>query len=348
MDVVIVGGGISGLTAAALLRHLPLVRSCTVLERDQHDAWRSQGYGLSLRKDLGLSALAAIGINSKEGLGSPVRAFRFYNGDVILLELAPLSERSPHYTEQASRPALHAALADCCKFDTDDRMRRKFDCTAVGYAPGNANGDRATVLLSDGSTLAADLVLACDGSRSKLRAQMHPQSIGSLGITLVTGKASGTHLVSAHVNASSAALAMHPSGHTFFAALSDSTRADLGWSLGVPHTAVQHAALENLSPPERLQYVKTVMSASGWPHCAPDFIAATSVDSLRLVNLRDVPVPHTFVDGRVVLLGDAAHSMTPFRWPWRQHRHGRCSRTCGVSQACCRGGQHPRRCAQDI
>ncbi|MEW2412433.1 FAD-dependent oxidoreductase [Streptomyces sp. NPDC046866] len=166
--LIIVGGGIGGLaTALATARQ---GHEVLVLERAPEFA--EIGAGIQLAPN-GLHALDRL------GLGEAVRStavqmdeLRFMDGvtgeHVVSLDL------TEHYRERFGNPyavvhraELHTELLEACR--AVDTIELRSAATAVGYEQDAAG---ATVLLEDGERITGDALIGADGIHSAIRAQL--------------------------------------------------------------------------------------------------------------------------------------------------------------------------------
>ncbi|WP_203722037.1 FAD-dependent monooxygenase [Streptomyces coelicoflavus] len=168
MELVVVGGGIAGLaTALAAVRHGHRVR---VLERAGEFA--EIGAGIQLAPN-GLRALDRLGLGDTVRAGAVrMEELRFMDGvtgaHVVSL---PLTER---YRERFGNPyvvvhraELHSSLLAACR--ASDLIELRGGCAAAGYEQSSAD---ATVLTAGGERITADAVIGADGIHSAIRHQL--------------------------------------------------------------------------------------------------------------------------------------------------------------------------------
>ena len=284
--VVIVGGGIGGLTLAALLRRRDV--ACTVVERAQ--AWAPVGAGIALSINA-MSILRRLGL--QEDLlarGRQVRRADITNaGGTVLAstDLTALEER--HGPSVAvHRADLHEVLLGAASPEEvlAGTTVRSFEQL----------GDAVDVSLEDGSQRRCDVLVGADGLRSRVR-------------ELLCG-----------------AVPVRYSGYTCWRFVLENTlgieRVAEMWGRGrrfgiVPmgrgglycfttlDAPSDHPPLQSIGPNELRALYR------GFSGDVPAILEALSPETPLLHNdLSDVLAPR-FASGRVVLLGDAAHATTP-------------------------------------
>lgn len=279
---VIVGGGIAGLAAARVLAGDG--RDVVVIERSR--TWRPAGAALTLARN-------AMAVLDDVGAGSAVRGVgRRIDGAVIAdAHGTPLGAVSRGWPEQYAvrRTDLHDCLVDGLASRIEVRLGTTVDRLT-------AAADHVTCHVSDGATIAAELVLGADGVGSQVR-------------SLLLG---------------AAAPAVRYAGYTCWRLLT--TLADppgtaveqwgRGQRVGVvplPDTEVYVFLTANAppggsdagGPAELRRRFNTFGGPAGRALAALD--EGTAVLRNDIVELDGV----AFGTGRVALVGDAAHAMTP-------------------------------------
>jgi 2-polyprenyl-6-methoxyphenol hydroxylase-like FAD-dependent oxidoreductase len=293
--IVIVGGGLGGLTLANALQQLTSDVKVTLLERDRDAASRPQGYGIGLTKSGGLGVLKRLGLLEEiEKAATSSLALRFLTpaGRTLLL-LPPQPPASDRYVIMAPRDKLRAVLLR----NVADTVRWGMRC--VGYRAG----PRPTVQLEDGGELSADLIVACDGVRSRLRAQMHGDSLHYLGLSGVGGV---VRRPVSHPLIAAGTFMTLGRGKSFF--VSEYGGGAAIWFLTMHATEKQFLPLAPSGLRELVQ-----REVGDWHEPISELISNTQDSDLTVRDLYDrepLPVAHTT---GVVLLGDACHPMTPFR-----------------------------------
>ncbi|MBO0752002.1 MAG: FAD-dependent monooxygenase, partial [Bradyrhizobiaceae bacterium] len=167
-SIVVVGGGLGGLTTALALAHHG--RPVRVLEGAP--AFGAIGYGIQFGPNV-FHVLDRIGLRGAvlESADEP-RALVMFDAlsgrDVTRIPAGPpLRSRFGHPYIVIHRVDLHEALLDACRRDplvtlVPDAMVTRFD----------DHGDGVTVATEDGRTFCGPALIAADGVRSRIRTQL--------------------------------------------------------------------------------------------------------------------------------------------------------------------------------
>jgi 2-polyprenyl-6-methoxyphenol hydroxylase-like FAD-dependent oxidoreductase len=283
--VAVVGAGIGGLTAAIALSRV----GCDVLVVERARTLAAVGAGISLWPS-GLAALAEIGLE------------------------AAVVERGAEFASLAICTSAGAILNSFDRVAVEQRlgglgvMMRRADlqqvlATAAGHVPiqlgvgcervtGSATG--ASLSLSDGRILSADIVVGADGLRSQVRESVAP------GAPKYTGLTSWRAVIDEDLGVYDAWLSVG-SGKQFLASPLPDSRTYVSGLLPAPAGA--GGAIANT--------VECLRDAfRGWHDPIPRLIEAHDTDCYW-TDVYHRRAPTRLVWSRIVLIGDAAHPMTP-------------------------------------
>jgi 2-polyprenyl-6-methoxyphenol hydroxylase-like FAD-dependent oxidoreductase len=295
-SAVVVGGGIGGLTAAVALRQVGW--RVTVLERAA--TFGEIGAGITLLSN-GLRCLDAIGLgDAVRGSGMPVLAIGMRTEKGRWLSRidgdgADLDARMGTTTLVLHRAELHKILREALPAPA-----LIAGAVTTGIY-GGADGGPAEVRFTDrdrgrDSLLRAELVVGADGVHSWVRAQRWPDAPAPVYSGSTTWRAVTTQ--------SSAAV----------------TEMSLSWGQGtefgvmplVDGRTYWYAAAnagEGQRNPDELEELRRRFGA--WHEPIPAVLAHTQPEAVLRHDIYRLPKLDSYHRGSVVLLGDAAHAMTP-------------------------------------
>jgi 2-polyprenyl-6-methoxyphenol hydroxylase-like FAD-dependent oxidoreductase len=152
----IVGGSLAGLFAAHLLRAIGW--EVTVFERTPGDL-ASRGAGLGTHDAL-LKVAQRIGLTFDNTMGVAIQAYACVDRDGHVLHEMPLRRM------MSSWGAIYRPLKD--------RLPAQFYQAGCALARVETNAVDVTAILTDGSRVTGDLLIAADGFRSTVREQFQP------------------------------------------------------------------------------------------------------------------------------------------------------------------------------
>jgi 2-polyprenyl-6-methoxyphenol hydroxylase-like FAD-dependent oxidoreductase len=289
---IVVGGGIAGLAAAASL----LRQGWEVTVVEQAREFTEVGAGLAVTAN-GMSALASLGLAG----GARTAGHRIHIAGTMdqrgrwLLRIPRGTTPDPSQEVHGiHRQELHRLLLDAAssaQFVSGTRV------TSVD--PGRPDGAQAVVHgVSERGVeeFRADLLVAADGIRSQIRGQLAPATSPRY-----SGKSSWRGIVDDDSLIADEFTVVWGPG-TEFGAVRIS--ADQVYWYGYTHSPAGWRW-----PDEKAAAIRHF---SGWAEPAPSLIARTPVDQLMRHDVHSLAPPvKTFVYGRTVLIGDAAHAMVP-------------------------------------
>lgn len=280
MRAVVIGAGIGGLATAAGLRRAGA--DVVVLERAAE--LRAVGAGLSLWRN-GFTALDAL------GLGDAVRARTSASAAAL-----QAGQRTPDGRWLARLPG--AAVADLRVVHRADLQEVLADAAGgvrCGVDVTGVSADGCTVTHS-GGTEHADLVVAADGIRSAVRASWP----GDPGL---------------HYSGYSALRGVTRTPVDLLGAAGETWGRGLRFGL-VPlrDGRVYWFGVRSMPAgvPPHDEHAAARAAFAGWHAPIPAVLDATDPDAVHRLDIHDLAAPlRTFRRGRCVLLGNAAHAMTP-------------------------------------
>ncbi|MFI9489261.1 FAD-dependent monooxygenase [Promicromonospora sp. NPDC052451] len=283
---IVVGAGIGGLAAAVGLRRVGW--DVTVLERAAELG--EVGAGMSQAPNA-MRALAELGVaDEARAVGVPTGSTgNLRRPDGRYLQRArpgdPLALLGFH------RADLHRVLLDAVPAD---RVRTGAEVTDV------RQDDAGVTVVAGGTEHRGDLVVGADGIRSAVRGRLWPDArpprylgrtawLGVVDVAGLPGDLTGSVTLG-----QGRMFLIHPvARHRAYWALLTTEPAP-----GVRYDDERGAALAHVG---------------GWHEPVPDLVRATSAGAVLRTDIHELPPLTTYVRGRAVLLGDAAHAMSPDR-----------------------------------
>jgi len=295
MDVAIFGAGIAGLMTAITLRAQG--HNCSVYERSRraHDA--GMGFILLPEAIAGLDQLGVQLIGDCSGIPLERYLCRIAHGDILYQQAMPPGSRS------FRRYDLIAALGKA--FGTMQSVQ--FDAS-LKHLEFGAGGRIKAARLSSGEVVTADLFIAADGTHSRARRELFPDwPTRPARVTEIVGIVRSRDII-------------RWAGHD----LNKFHAAEGGLAFGVLPVDQEHIVwflqFDSTSFPlssgaegnNEAWRVHAQKLTRGWANPIPHLLAMTDPSQVHLWRPIDADLVPTFYQQNLVLIGDAAHPLSPF------------------------------------
>ncbi|KAF2165903.1 hypothetical protein M409DRAFT_66862 [Zasmidium cellare ATCC 36951] len=302
LKVVIVGGGIAGLTAAiAFARNGHDVH---VYERRDHSRHGESGSGILLMPNV-IPILKQWGMQHElEKNANPVSTteMRMPDGEVILQR--DWAQRGEAWY------GLRGAFNAMFRRSAVASGAMILDSTNVSHV----DPERGVLVLQDGTVVEADLIIGADGSSSNVRQDLFPQykattlDMACFQISTPLFEVTNDPVLSQLTSGAATVITLSPGRNIYASPAPAQNSFDIQF-VDQEYSLAQdpHADLLN----ERITDLEWLRKR--WSDHSPAYQAiiqrAESAFKWRFMEVRNLP---SWSRGNVVLLGDACHSMRPF------------------------------------
>lgn len=292
MKVIIIGAGIGGASAGIALRNL----GHDVEIYEQVTVNRPVGAALSLWSN-GVKVLNWLGVGDRvAALGGLMDDMAYHDGltgeTMCRFSLAPVTEQSGQRPYPVARADLQAMLIET--FGEGIHFGKKMVSL-------HDDGDAVTAMFADGSTATGDLLIGADGAKSLTREYVTGGGIERtyVGYTNYNGlvpmdpRIGPANQWTTYVADGKRVAVMPVAGDRFY------FFCDVPQPAGMPY--------------DRSAGKQPLLDAfAGWaPGVQALLDAIDPAVSLNRVEIWDIEPFHTWVRGRVAILGDAAHNTSP-------------------------------------
>lgn len=296
MKVIIIGAGVGGASAAIALRRLG--HDVTIYDKMREN--RPVGAALSLWSN-GVKVLNWLGLAEQvAALGGDMATMAYFDGrtgePLCRFSLAPVTAQTGQKPYPVARADLQALLMNAFGMD-----RIRLGMQLVGVAD---DGTTVTATFADGSTDTADMLIGADGARSIVRDYVTPDGAPPIerkysgytnfnGLVPLNEEIGPADQWTTYVADGKRAAVMPIAGNRLYFWF------DVPQEPGLPYDRSDGIA------PLRAAF-------DGWAPGVQNLLASIDVEnSFNRVEIWDIDPFHTWVKGRVAILGDAAHNTAP-------------------------------------
>jgi salicylate hydroxylase len=332
LHVLIIGGGIGGLALAQGLKREGI--SAAVYERDRSLTSRLQGYRVHISPGGSLALHECLPPHLFDAFdrtcGAPPRAIHF-----MTEQMKPLLSLDAAMVKDDSAIASHRSVS---RITLRQVLLAELEDVHLGktFVRYEERGGRVVAHFDDGTSAEGDLLVAADGSGSRVRRQFLPDvPLIDTGVVAIGGKVfldemrdridsklrDGMCLVAARdgislfvatqeVPASAGAIGVDEPGSERSGAVFENTRSYVMWGLGAKREKLGVGGTEHDAA------TLAAIASRAVANWAPEFrnlIALADPTTLSQFAIRTSTPVGPWPTGRVTLLGDAIHAMTPYR-----------------------------------
>jgi 2-polyprenyl-6-methoxyphenol hydroxylase-like FAD-dependent oxidoreductase len=289
-DVIIIGGGIGGLTTALALKRLGL--RFVVLEKSQ--GLSEVGAGLWLAPNP-LQVLQTLGIvDQVTALGYPLKRVEVISNRGTVLQQVCLADYQSEFG--FSTIAIHRIRLQRCLYEQLEPESVRFNCLIREIVQGD---ERVQVRLESGETPTCRVLVGADG----LHSQVRQSTLGPSGMRF-SGTSSYRGIAPLERPGFDKAKGVEIWGRGCRFGCSHIAPREIYWYL-----TFDAAHGQRRSPEEILSHARTLVAQEFEEYL--DVVSNTPPRQIIHTDISDLKTLRTWKSGRVVLLGDAAHATTP-------------------------------------
>jgi len=333
LHVLVIGGGIGGLTLAQGLRREGV--SAAVYERDRSLTSRLRGYRVHISPGGSLALHECLPPHLFDAFdrtcGKPARAIHFMTEG-----MKPLLSFDASLVKDDGDVAKHRSVS---RITLRQVLMAELDDVHLGkaFVRYEERGDKVVAHFDDGTWAEGDILVAADGSGSRVRRQFLPHAtLVDTGVVGIGGKVfldqnrhriappllDGMGLVAARdginlfvamqeVPEATGAIGANEPGSLDAGAVFENARSYVMWGLGATR---EKLGLDGGAEHDTAKLA--TIAARAVARWAPEFrqlIALADPTTLSAFAIRSSTPVGQWPTGRITLLGDAIHAMTPYR-----------------------------------
>jgi len=288
--VIVVGGGVGGLTVALALKQAGI--PVEVHEKYPHPAGRATGFTLW---SYAIRHLQDLGLDDPTRIGSPIEFTEIHDQAGDLIEEMPVGEVSRKLGAPSCDVNRRELQLVAMEVLGEGLVHMGSECVGV-----EQDGRTATALLAGGGRAEGSLVIGADGAHSVTRAEVAPDAkLDYSGFSGWGGVLDGfEHEL------------LKPGRHVeIWARGSKGGVADLGNGSARWYVTRRAPAGAGREPIDKRRILEHI---DGWFELLRAAVEAADPDSIVSTETWDMEPIETWLDRRLVLLGDSAHLTTPF------------------------------------
>lgn len=286
--VIIIGGGIAGLTTALALQKKDI-------EYEIYEAVpeiKAVGAGISLAGNA-MRVLHHLGIGTEvRQRGQLIYSMKIADAagkEITVMDAEKLSQQYGLDNVAIHRAELHAAL-----MQPIPRSRIGTHKKAIGFKQDN---EGVVIMFDDGTQAAGSIAVVADGIHSAIRKQLDPESVPRYsGHTCWRGVVKNEWNLSHH-----AVELWGAAGRVGYVPIGNN---QVYW-FACKNAPAHSAEMQRYSVDEVLRNFKH------YAEPVPQIIAATAAGDLIWNDIVDLKPIHRFAFGKILLIGDAGHATTP-------------------------------------